>query len=58
LKARAVRFRPAILGMMACFAFMNGSFITVMTLTTAGNAIFLQYTAAVWIFLASHARAG
>ncbi len=53
LRRDALRFRPAMLGMMACFAVMNVSFISAMTMTTAANAIFLQYTAPVWMFAAS-----
>lgn len=48
-----MRLRPAMLGMVVCFATMNFSFVTAMTLTSAANAIFLQYTAPIWMFLAS-----
>ena len=53
LRREAVRFRPAMFGMMFCFAVMNVSFISAMTMTTAANAIFLQYTAPAWMFIAS-----
>ncbi|MBI3467321.1 MAG: EamA family transporter [Planctomycetes bacterium] len=53
LRPPAVSFRPAMLGMVACFATMNVCYVTAITLTTAANAIFLQYTAPVWMFLAS-----
>jgi drug/metabolite transporter (DMT)-like permease len=42
-----------MLGMVACFAAMNVCYVTSITLTTAANAIFLQYTAPGWMFLAS-----
>jgi drug/metabolite transporter (DMT)-like permease len=53
VRPRAVRFRPAMIGMVACFAAMNACYVTSITLTTAANAIFLQYTAPAWMFLAS-----
>jgi DME family drug/metabolite transporter len=53
LNRRTIRFRPAMLGMIACFATMNICYVTSITLTTAANAIFLQYTAPGWMFLAS-----
>jgi drug/metabolite transporter (DMT)-like permease len=53
LRWRAISFRPAMLGMVFCFATMNVCFVTANTLTTAANAIFLQYTAPGWMFLAS-----
>lgn len=45
-------WRPSLIGMILCFATMNLSFVTAMTVTTAANAIFLQYTAPVWMILA------
>jgi drug/metabolite transporter (DMT)-like permease len=42
-----------MLGMVTCFATMNVCYVTSITLTTAANAIFLQYTAPGWMFLAS-----
>lgn len=53
LRPRAITFRPAMLGMVACFASMNVCYVTALTRTTAANAIFLQYTAPAWMFLAS-----
>ena len=47
------KFRPSMLGMMACFATMNVAFVTAMTFTTAANVIFLQYTAPLFIAVAS-----
>jgi drug/metabolite transporter (DMT)-like permease len=46
-------FRPAMIGMVICFTAMSLLFITSMTLTTAANTILLQYTAPVWMTLAS-----
>lgn len=37
--------------MVACFAAMSVTFLTAMTLTTAANTIFLQYTAPLWMFV-------
>jgi drug/metabolite transporter (DMT)-like permease len=53
LRPRRISFRPAMIGMVACFATMNVCYVTSITLTTAANAIFLQYTAPAWMFLAS-----
>jgi drug/metabolite transporter (DMT)-like permease len=44
LRPRSISFQPAMIGMVACFATMNLCFVTSITLTTAANAIFLQYT--------------
>jgi drug/metabolite transporter (DMT)-like permease len=49
---RQPRFRWRMLPMVVCFALMNGTYLTAMTLTTAANAIWLQSTAPLWIFLA------
>jgi DME family drug/metabolite transporter len=49
---KPTQWRLSLLGMMLCFAVMNLSFVSAMTLTTAANAIFLQYTAPVWMILA------
>jgi DME family drug/metabolite transporter len=53
VRPREVSFRPLMLVMMASFAVMNYLFIAAMRLGTAGDAIFLQYTAPMWMFLAS-----
>lgn len=53
LRRRAITFRPAMIGMVACFAAMNICYVTSITLTSAANAIVLQYTAPAWMFLAS-----
>lgn len=49
---RQPRFRWPMLPMVVCFALMNATYLTAMTLTTAANAIWLQSTAPLWIFLA------
>ena len=47
-----VGFRPAMIGMVLAFAAMNALFVRALTLGTAANAIFLQYTAPLWVYLA------
>jgi DME family drug/metabolite transporter len=47
-----VSCRPAMVGMVLTFAAMNALFIRALTLGTAANAIFLQYTAPLWVYLA------
>lgn len=46
-------FRPAMVGMIAIFAAMNLTFVLALTGGKAANAILLQYTAPIWMFLAS-----
>lgn len=46
-------WEPKMIWMLASFSTMNYFFIASMTRTTAANAIFLQYSAPIWIFLAS-----
>ena len=41
-----------MLGMVACFAAMNVMFVEALSRGTAANAIFLQYTAPLWLYLA------
>jgi drug/metabolite transporter (DMT)-like permease len=53
LRGRRRSWRPALVGMVACFAAMNLTFVTAMTVTTAANAIFLQYTAPLWMLAVS-----
>ena len=52
LRRGDVTFRPLMVPMAAIFAVMNASFVAAMALGTAANAIFLQYTAPVWMYLA------
>jgi drug/metabolite transporter (DMT)-like permease len=53
LRRRDFSFRPLMLGMMASFAIMNALFVSALKEGTAANAIFLQYTAPMWMYLAS-----
>ena len=53
LRGRKRPVQPAIFSMMLCFVVMNASFVTAMTLTTAANAIFLQYSAPLFVFIGS-----
>lgn len=53
LRRRDVSFRPLMVGMVVCFALMNASYVSAQALGTAANAILLQYTAPMWMYLAS-----
>jgi DME family drug/metabolite transporter len=53
LRPKDVSFRPLMLGMAGCFAIMNATFVSAMALGTAANAILLQYTGPMWMYLAS-----
>ncbi len=48
---RGARFTPRLVPMVACFGGMNVTYLTAMTLTSAANAIWLQSTAPLWVFL-------
>jgi drug/metabolite transporter, DME family len=52
LRRGDVTWRPAMAGMVACFAAMNASFVSAMALGSAANAIWLQYTAPLWVYAA------
>jgi drug/metabolite transporter (DMT)-like permease len=52
LRRRMISFQPAMAGMVACFAAMNITFILALTRGKAANAILLQYTAPLWIYIA------
>src|SRR6516165_1471285 len=52
LRRRSVSFRPSMLAMVGCFAAMNITFVLALTRGKAANAILLQYTAPLWIYLA------
>jgi drug/metabolite transporter (DMT)-like permease len=52
LRRRDLTFRPRMAAMMVTFAVMNALFVSAMGLGTAANAIVLQYTAPLWIYLA------
>jgi drug/metabolite transporter (DMT)-like permease len=49
--ARRPRVRWGMLPLAISFVLMNTTYLSAMTLTTAGNAIWLQSTAPVWVFL-------
>jgi DME family drug/metabolite transporter len=53
LRRSDVSFRPLMLGMAGCFALMNATFVSALALGTAANAILLQYTGPMWMYLAS-----
>ena len=53
LRRRDLTFRPAMLGMLACFTVMNALFISAIALGSAANAILLQYSAPLWMYLAA-----
>src|SRR5262245_6191209 len=48
---RRPRWNAWLLPMAACFTCMNITFMRSMTLTTAANAIWLQSTAPLWVFV-------
>lgn len=50
---RRPRLRWAMLPMTFCFVAMNVSYMSAMVYTTGANAIWMQNTSPVWIFLAS-----
>lgn len=52
LRKADITFRPAMLAMALCFAVMNILFVSALALGTSANAIFLQYTAPMWMYLA------
>jgi drug/metabolite transporter (DMT)-like permease len=58
LRRSAISFRPAMAGMITVFAAMNITFILALTRGKAANAILLQYTAPLWIYLAGIAWLG
>jgi drug/metabolite transporter (DMT)-like permease len=53
LRPRDFSFRKMMLVMGACFALMNATFITALALDKAANAIILQYTAPLWMYVGS-----
>jgi drug/metabolite transporter (DMT)-like permease len=48
-----IRIRPMMWGMALCFAVMNLTFISAQALGKAANAILLQYSAPLWMYLAA-----
>jgi drug/metabolite transporter (DMT)-like permease len=53
VRPRDVSFRRLMLGMVACFAVMNALFVLAIAWGSAANAIWLQYTGPLWMYLAS-----
>jgi len=53
LRGRDLSFRPMMLAMVACFAAMNVLYVLAMGWGSAANAVLLQYTAPMWMYLAS-----
>ncbi len=53
LRPRDLVLRPAMLATALSFAVMNGLFVYALAVGTAANAIFLQYTAPMWMYLVS-----
>ena len=53
LRRRDIQFRPMMFVMVGCFALMNATFISAQALGTAANAILLQNSAPLWLYLAS-----
>lgn len=53
LRRADVQVRPLMWLMAFCFALMNATFISALALGTAANAILLQYSAPLWMYLAS-----
>jgi drug/metabolite transporter (DMT)-like permease len=53
LRRRDLSFQPAMLGMAVTFALMNALYVSAMALGSAANAVLLQYTAPIWMFVAA-----
>src|ERR1700722_6146909 len=53
LRREDLSFRPVMLGTAICFAAMNALYVTAMAIGSAANAVFLQYTAPMWMALVS-----
>jgi len=53
LRRRDISFRPVMVVMAVSFAVMNALFVSAMAQGSAANAILLQYTAPMWLYLAS-----
>ncbi len=48
-----MRFHPSMVGMVLTFTLMSGLYLTALSLGPAANAIFLKYTAPMWVCLLS-----
>lgn len=53
LRRRDLTVRPLMIVMALAFALMNATFVTALALGTAANAILLQYSAPLWLYLVS-----
>ena len=53
LRRGDVSFRPAMLATAVSFATMNALYVTAMAIGSAANAVFLQYTAPMWMAIVS-----
>ncbi|HJT77766.1 MAG TPA: DMT family transporter [Gemmataceae bacterium] len=53
LRRRDLSFRPLMAVMVLSFVLMNATFVSAQALGTAANAIVLQYTGPLWMYLAS-----
>jgi drug/metabolite transporter (DMT)-like permease len=53
LRRQDITFRWSMPAMVLCFALMNATFVPALALGTAANAILLQYSAPLWMYLAS-----
>lgn len=53
LRRSDLQIKPMMFAMLACFALMNAAFITAQSLGTAANAILLQNSAPLWMYLVS-----
>jgi drug/metabolite transporter, DME family len=53
LRRHHIQFKPLMLVMVLCFAAMNVLFVSAMGLGSAANAIFLQYTAPLFMYVGS-----
>jgi len=53
VRAQDISFRPMMLVMAGCFAVMNVLYVLAMAWGSAANAVLLQYTAPMWMYLAS-----
>ncbi|HVS35300.1 MAG TPA: DMT family transporter, partial [Gemmataceae bacterium] len=52
LRRGDVSFRPAMIPVAICFTAMNALYVTAMAIGSAANAVFLQYTAPIWLAFA------
>jgi drug/metabolite transporter (DMT)-like permease len=51
LRRRDISFKRAMIFPAVCFAIMNVCFVTAMALRSVASALFLQYTAPVWMYI-------